>query len=280
MSKCQTWRIRKLIPVPNLQPKWQEYQDEVAKFLRDLGFSVKIEERCQGARGEHDIDVTARITVASIPQLWIVECKKWRRAVPKERVLTFVGIVSDVGADRGLLFSESGFQAGAIRIATSTNVTLTSLRDFRENAADELLGLKVRALDERVARLNQKFMAIWDLDETERNAALDRYSHLGLPDTWGRPDISTITARLSQLRHSLEDARFGRWPAPYFPLDHSDTEVIDVTDWDGLLFVTKETLATCELIHEYMFDTERIVADWKELQTPELTELLETIRKR
>ena len=114
------------------KPEWADYEDKVASFLLQLGFEVQVNETIQGARAAHDIDVAARTETAGVRQLWVAECKSWKRRVPKERVLTFKGIIEDTGADRGLLFSESGFQAGAIQAAQSTNITLTSLAGFEQ----------------------------------------------------------------------------------------------------------------------------------------------------
>jgi hypothetical protein len=47
------------------RPAWRVYQDEVSGLLTQLGFATKTDERIQGARGTHDIDVTARVTVAA-----------------------------------------------------------------------------------------------------------------------------------------------------------------------------------------------------------------------
>jgi hypothetical protein len=96
---------------------WREYQDRVANFLSRLGMQVQVDETVRGARALHDIDVTARTSMAGMNQLWLIECKSWKRRIPKERVLIFRGVVEDIGADRGLLFSESGFQEGAILAA-------------------------------------------------------------------------------------------------------------------------------------------------------------------
>lgn len=244
-------------------------------LFEKLGFATRTDEHLQGARGTHDIDVTARATVAGISQLWIIECKKWRRPVPKERALTFIGIVNDVGADRGLMFSESGFQAGAVRAATNTNITLTSLADFQQNSADELASIRIKALDERAAALGQRFLAIWELAEADRRAVLSRY--VGPPDMLGRAVPIRVTSCLSQMREALESARYGRWPVNYFALD--DENLITVKDWIGLLFVVEETIVTCERIYDHMMGKGSPVADWKELQSPELTELLHAIRR-
>jgi hypothetical protein len=63
----------------------------------------------------------------------------------------------------------------------------------------------------------------------------------------------------------------------YFALD--DENLITVKDWIGLLFVVEETIATCERLYDHMMVTGSAVADWKELQSPELTELLDAIRR-
>ena len=85
------------------KPEWADYEDKVASFLLQLGFEVQVYETIQGARAAHDIDVAARTETAGVRQLWVAECKSWKRRVPKERVLTFKGIIEDTGADRGLL---------------------------------------------------------------------------------------------------------------------------------------------------------------------------------
>lgn len=259
---------------------WKEYQDKVAGFLSQLGFETRVGETIRGARAAHDIDVTARTRVVGVDQLWLVECKLWKRRVPKEHVLTFRGVVEDVGADRGLVFSERGFQAGAISAAQNTNVTLTSLADFEQNFPHELSSMKAKVLDERMATLMQAFMAIWDLPEYERVATFARYSGPpGFPFLENTPHaIIGVTGVLSQMRQALENARFDRWPIPYWPLDHKDGELIDVKNWDGLLFLTEKTLATCERIYTHMTTGEGGPLDWKDLQPPELTELLEAIR--
>lgn len=80
------------------------------------------------------------------------------------------------------------------------------------------------------------------------------------------------------MRQALEDARFNRWPVAYYPLDHVDGELIDVKDWEGLLFVIEKTLITCKRIYGHMTTPDTDLIDWKNLQPPELVELLDNIR--
>ncbi|WP_239341852.1 restriction endonuclease [Frankia sp. CiP3] len=259
------------------KPAWAEYQDDVAKIFSGLGFRVRTNERIQGARGGHDIDVTARMKVAGVEQLWLIECKRWTRSVPKERVLTLLGVVADIGADRGFMFSESGYQAGAFRVAANMNVTLTSLEDFRVNAASELVDLQIRALDSKLERLARAYESLWDLSEEERRAAFSNY--VGPPDIAGRPSCASVTARISQMREALESARYGKWPVYYYALDHDDRGLITVLALDGLLPIIELTLDTCQKIHDHMLNPDPSVENWRDLQAPELTELLALIRR-
>jgi hypothetical protein len=134
---------------------WEQHQEEIAVYLARLGFETKTNETLRGARGTHKIDVTARYTKAGLSQLWIIECKFWKRnhAIPKEKVETLLSIVSDVGADRGLLVTECGFQSGAVAAARQTNVTLVTFDELRASSADELRALRVCNLADQVSNL-------------------------------------------------------------------------------------------------------------------------------
>ena len=109
---------------------WQDYQERAAYYFYFLGMDVNLDEHVIGARGEHDVDVVVRTSKAGIEQTWVVECKLWRRRVSKLHVAALANIAQDVGADRGILLSETGFQPGAIRLASFSNITLTSLTEL------------------------------------------------------------------------------------------------------------------------------------------------------
>jgi hypothetical protein len=111
---------------------WREYQQAVAAHFRQLGCVVAIEERIQGVRATHAVDVSVRFHQHGVDCLWIIECKLWKRRVRKENVMTLKSIVDDIGADRGIIFSENGFQSGALKAVSYTNILpVTSLEDFK-----------------------------------------------------------------------------------------------------------------------------------------------------
>lgn len=133
---------------------WERYQHQAADLLRELGFTAEVNDPLQAPNGVvHRVDVSARIALAGVSVLWVVECKLWNRAVPKEKVSALKDIVNDLGADRGLLMSEKGFQSGAVNLAAVKNVTLSSLDELRTNAAEQLIAARVTAAELRLLSL-------------------------------------------------------------------------------------------------------------------------------
>lgn len=186
-----------------------------------------------------------------------------------EIIEPFTGRIFDPACD---LLADSG---------QNTNITLTSLAEFERNFSAEVSSARAKALDERIAGLMQAFSAVWDLPESQRVGVFARYSgpsgFLGLLE--GTPHaVAGVTARLSQMRQALEDARFNRWPVAYYPLDHTDGEFFDVSDWEGLLFIVERTLLTCERIYTHMTTPGAGILNWRDLQPPDLTELLQAAR--
>ena len=129
----------------------REYQ--VAEFFRGLDLDASTDTRLQGLRALHDIDVVVRGQRVGLQQLWLVDCKHWSRPVGKVHVAALAEIARDVGADPGLLLSQSGFQAGAIRLAERSHVTLTSLEELHERSTGELQLLTVVGFRRRLALL-------------------------------------------------------------------------------------------------------------------------------
>ena len=143
-------------------PAWSAYQERVAEFFRGLGLGSRTNVKVVGARASHDVDVLVEFTSAGIPITWVIECKAWKRAIPKERVLVLAGVVDDIGADRGIIVAESGFQGGAVRAAQHSNVTLTSLEDLLSNTEVERAQAEVSGCVGRISALHEDARRLWD----------------------------------------------------------------------------------------------------------------------
>jgi restriction system protein len=141
-------------------PAWNDYQEEVALFFRTLGLDATTNVSMKGVRTDHDVDVAVRSKHVGFDVLWIVECKLWKAAVPKEKILALRTIVDDTGADRGFVMAENGYQSGALQAARSTNITLTSLEDLRETLAFDIGTAQLHSLGARVDRCSSRYWSI------------------------------------------------------------------------------------------------------------------------
>jgi hypothetical protein len=203
---------------------WREYQEEAAQFYRSLGMVTRVDAPLDGARGHHKVDVLVEFERIGINHRWVVECKLWKRRIPKERVLILQGVVSDVGADRGFLLSEVGFQSGAVTAARFANVTLTNLADLRENAG----------LDAQNARLKQIVIAVAELQgELDRVMAADRAAAEPPPYEGAfwipTPGFSRRRGDLGILEMGARSAFAGEFPV-LVGADHNHPQGFDIAD--------------------------------------------------
>ncbi len=184
---------------------WKAYQEQARDFFLALGLDAKVEVEVQGARALHAIDVYVSFTRFGIQQRWLVECKHWKTAVPKENIMAFHAIIQDTGADKGFLLCEAGFQAGAVRAAAATNIVLTSLDTLKSEADEELTSVaidsRLRAFDVTLAKMhNMKWRQEYRKEDRD-----------GL--VWhSPPDYFELIGRLCILETSLRAATRGEFP--------------------------------------------------------------------
>jgi hypothetical protein len=72
-------------------------------------------------------------------------------------------IVADLGADRGILLSEAGFQSGAVEAANLTNVHVNSLATLQTQAETEVIAMRLRELFDRAENCRQRN---WDIPKS------------------------------------------------------------------------------------------------------------------
>jgi restriction system protein len=174
---------------------WRDYQEQVAQFFRDLGLAAETDVTVHGPRTSHDVDVLVRFDHVGFEVTWIVECKHWQAPVSKLHVLALRTIVSEAGADRGMLMAERGFQRGAVEAAELTNVRLTSLAELSQTAGHAIGMAQLRALQERVDTCKARY---WALPKDHRIAQ-------GLRPEVGAPGYSG-TAVMEAVQSALNGA--------------------------------------------------------------------------
>ena len=115
-------------PVP--PESWKQLQAMCASLFQEIGLKAETEKVLELPRGKVEIDVYAEDQSAILPSVCIVECKNWKRKVPKNVVHAFRTVVGECGATHGFIISAIGFQAGAKDAASYTNVRLFSWTEF------------------------------------------------------------------------------------------------------------------------------------------------------
>ncbi|MEP1080353.1 restriction endonuclease [Leptolyngbya sp. PL-A3] len=112
---------------------WQELQNFVAQVFTEIGCDAKIEHSLTTVRGSINIDVYVEDKIGNLPLIYLCECKHWNSRVPKSIVHSFRSVVSDVGANRGLIISKTGFQAGAFQAAEHSIIELLTWDAFQKH---------------------------------------------------------------------------------------------------------------------------------------------------
>jgi len=114
-------------------PKWRIFERVIAGIqkLTDFGATVIHNDRIKGlaTRRMRQIDVSVRFKQAQSEYLLIVECKLSKRKVSVDKVEAFITKMHDVGADRALMVTNTGYQTGAVEAARAHNIDLRTLTE-------------------------------------------------------------------------------------------------------------------------------------------------------
>ena len=200
---------------------WKDYQEEAATFFRSLGMDAQTDVSVKGVRTTHDVDVLVKSHHAGFDITWIVECKRWNSRVSKLHVLALREIVTDVGADRGILLSESGFQSGAAEAASLTNVHITSLANVRRTASAEIFSMRLRELYDRIERCREQY---WEIPK-EKRIACGLRQDVGAPGYTGAGVIDLADELLKKAfrgTYPIESDEISRLHVPQLPARFND----------------------------------------------------------
>jgi restriction system protein len=122
-------------PLSDITPS--EYERHVARQLEHLGYGLpelKVRHRqviAGGRSTKYEFDVTARFTALGADFLVLVECKHWKNPVGRSVVELLHDRMLNVGAQKGMIFTTSDFQSGAIEFASEKRIACVVLADGR-----------------------------------------------------------------------------------------------------------------------------------------------------
>ena len=114
----------------------REFEAEVASFLKGTyagqqGLRVDRLEKISVHDGTYEIDITARFEALGVDFLVLVECKHHKSPIKRDVVQVLHDRVRAVGAHKGIIFSTSRFQRGAVQYAQAHGVALVEIADAR-----------------------------------------------------------------------------------------------------------------------------------------------------
>jgi len=141
------------------KPEWYEFQETICSHFNSIGVRAETNVKIQGVRTSHDIDILVKTKYLGQDLLWLVEAKKWESKVNKLQVLGLRTIVDDVGADRGFIISEKGFQSGAIEAAKNTNIRLITLSQLMIETKELVQSEIIKSYRKRLFLIEHRYWA-------------------------------------------------------------------------------------------------------------------------
>lgn len=149
------------------QPKdWKDLQVKVKEIYEDLGCEVKEDVPVKGARIKHKIDVLAFFEFAGQKFRIAIECKYWNTKVKKIQVSSLIGVLADIGAEKGIIVSKMGFQSGAHRLAAYTNIELLTFDELKKKSKLFIEKFKIHNALDRIRSLSIPFRRFqWKMRE-------------------------------------------------------------------------------------------------------------------
>lgn len=111
-----------------------EFEEYVRAEFDRVGSGIDHWECSRGASltgldGEYRIDVLVRFRLMGLKFQVVVECKRHRRRVEREDLQVLMDRVRSTGSSKGVLYSTSGFQSGAVKYAKLHGIGLVRVVD-------------------------------------------------------------------------------------------------------------------------------------------------------
>ena len=215
----------------------------------------------------HQIDVYWEYEIAGNKHRVAIECKNYNSLVPIGKVRDFKGVLDDLNNVNGIMVSNKGFQAGAIKFANQHDISLKQLRkpDYTDVIGEIVhqfhidLRQRLFLIDEECA--NKKNIDLQHLREVNAFMSIknrDKWLHathlpIGIKNDYIYDSNGKVTSSLNEFENQLPNI-----PEPntsvVFKLDNA---WIDTQYW-GLVKINE---LKYEFIHEEKESTIELSAD-------------------
>lgn len=187
-------------------PKWKRFEQLVAKVQKAFSpdAQVTLDDKITGKQSgiERQIDISVKRNIGQFKILIVIDCKDHKDPLDVKDVEEFIGLVDDVGANKGSLVSASGFSETAkTRAANSgidlyrlvdaedhdwqTYVALPMVCDFRGLGSGRFVIKGSASMLREIAEQDPKLITVFDKDHNEIGTPLTL-----LWASWNRGEIS------------------------------------------------------------------------------------------
>ncbi len=124
--------MKTLLQITRPPETWKDLQNEISQILRECDFCAEVDKSIETARGTVDVDVYAEDRSRTPEIKYLIECKNWKIRIPKTIAHAFRTVVSDFGANVGLIVSSAGFQSGAFDAVKKSPIKLLDWKEFQD----------------------------------------------------------------------------------------------------------------------------------------------------
>jgi len=128
--------MKEIKPV-NITPV--EFEQQVKSWLKKSGrklksFYVNHREKLGGRSGDYELDILATIEIFNGADIYIlIECNCHSNPIKRDEIMLVNRKLKETGAHKGLVFSTSGFQGGALDYASEHKIATVTVQDGKSN---------------------------------------------------------------------------------------------------------------------------------------------------
>jgi hypothetical protein len=194
---------------------WKDFERFVHDmYAEDERLKVEHDVTVTGKSGaKRQIDVRFTHHVKDHTYITVVECKRWKEPVTRQRVDILAATIEDTDAAKGVMFTTSGYETGAQEYAQAKNIDLFLVRDLTGQEwglPGRVVWMHLQFYTAEIHELKPEAVLLATVPDPPTNLALDLHIRpdgqqdpaLTLHDTTNAIAGPNLLAVLHQARHA------------------------------------------------------------------------------
>lgn len=140
---------------------WQEFENLATKIQQELAPAARVEKNVKllGKRSgvERQIDILIEEVIGQYRVLIVIDCKDYKKPIDVKGVEEFMGLVEDVGANKGAMIAANGFTETAKKRAKDAGIDVYRLVDTTSTKWSAYVSLPCVITDRMIGSFNFTF---------------------------------------------------------------------------------------------------------------------------